>query len=158
MGEAAPLLVEGTLQDMQRKVHAKTDQARDAAQRESIECGAERGKEAEGEYEAQERRQDAINQYSPTPERPDDKHADAGNSEGDADHHVAADDALALGSEVVAAGGLDHQPLESGLDTEGGAGLLDQGHRGFGTGHVVDGPSSGDFHEQGSAVRRQKVW
>jgi hypothetical protein len=61
MGEAAPLLVEGTLQDVQRKVHAKTDQARDATQRESIECGAERGKEAEGEYEAQERRQDAIN-------------------------------------------------------------------------------------------------
>jgi hypothetical protein len=49
------LLVEGTLQDVHRKVHTKTDQARDATQRESIECRAERGKEAEGEDEAQKR-------------------------------------------------------------------------------------------------------
>ena len=62
-GEAAPLLVEGTLQDMQRIVHTKTDQARDATQRESVECGAERGKQAEGEDEAQERGQDAIDQH-----------------------------------------------------------------------------------------------
>src|SRR4029453_19588108 len=104
MGEAAPLLVEGTLQDVHRKVHTKTDQARDATQRESIEGGAERGKEAEGEDEAQECGQDAINQYPPAPERPGDESTDADDSEGDTDHHVAADDALALGSEVVATG------------------------------------------------------
>src|SRR5205807_1109098 len=67
-GEATPLLIEGTLQDVQRKVHTKADQARDATQRESIECGAERGKEAEGEDEAQECGQDAIDQHSPAPQ------------------------------------------------------------------------------------------
>jgi hypothetical protein len=44
------------------------------------------------------------------------------------------------------------------LRTEGVTGLLDQGYRGFGTSHVVDRAPSGDFHEQGSAVGRQKVW
>src|SRR5262245_46309881 len=139
---------------MQRKVHAKTDQARDATQRESIECGAERSKEAEGEYEAQERRQDAINQHSPTLERPGDERTDADDSEGDADDHVTADDVFALGGEVVATGGLDLQSPKEGLGTEGIAGLLDQGHGGVGTGHVVDGSPSGDFYEQGSAIGR----
>ena len=76
----------------------------------------------------------------------------------DTDDDIAADDALALGGEEVAASGLDRQPLESGLGAEGLAGLLDQGHRGFGTGHIVDRALSGDFYEEGRAVGRQEVW
>src|SRR5215831_3066563 len=104
---------------MQRKVHTKTDEARDASQRESIERGTERGKEAESENKTEKRGQDAIDQYPPTPERPGDERTDADDSEGDADHHVATDDALALGREVVATGGLDRQSLEIWLHVEG---------------------------------------
>src|SRR5215831_18328978 len=139
---------------MQRKVHTKTDEARDASQRESIERGTERGKEAESENKTQKRGQDAIDQYPPAPQRPGDERTDAGDSEGDTDHHVATDNALALGSEVVATGGLDRQSLESRLRVEGLAGLLDQGYCGLGTGHVVDGSLSGDFYEQGGTIGR----
>src|SRR5882724_8579648 len=134
--ETTPLLAEGPLQDMQREVYAKTDQARDAPQGQSVERGTQRGKDTEGEYEPEEGREDAIDQHAPTPERPGDEGADADNGEMNAGDNIAADDALTLRSEEVATSSLDCQPLEAMLSTESVAGFLHEDYSGFGASHV----------------------
>jgi len=118
----------------------------------------ERSKQAEAEDEAQERGQDAVDEHPPTPERTSDEGADADDSKGDADDHVAADDAARSRWRSSSHRWPGHQPRKASWARRVSLACSIRATVALAPSMSWTGRRPAIFHEQGSAVGRQKVW